>query len=160
MLLHGLDCSIWLWYHMATNIWVVHFLVNRNKQGYQCFTSQIHSASLSHLEAFSKIQFLYLLYCPHSKPSYDKTEVVVGHQNVTKFIFRTSPTKTSPTKNPTKNQTNTRHLTKQHRMFQPQRIEQNNKTELSSCYSLDLQSAAVSCQHSSNPLQNLSINFR
>lgn len=34
MLLHGLDSSIWLWYHMAISIWVVHFLVNKKKQGY------------------------------------------------------------------------------------------------------------------------------
>lgn len=32
MLLHGLDTTIWLWYHMAMNIWVVHFLVKEKKK--------------------------------------------------------------------------------------------------------------------------------
>lgn len=44
MLLHGLDSTIWLLYHMAMNIWAVHFLVNKKKQGYWCFIPQIPSA--------------------------------------------------------------------------------------------------------------------
>lgn len=67
MLLHGLDTTIWLWYHMAMNIWVVHFLVKekkKKKQGYWCFIPHIHSVHLSHLETIHEIQFLYPLVSP------------------------------------------------------------------------------------------------
>lgn len=64
MLFQGLGSTIWLWYHMAMNIWVVHFLVNKKKQGYWCFIPQIHSAHLHHLETTNEIQFLYRLVSP------------------------------------------------------------------------------------------------
>lgn len=61
MLLHGLDSTIWLSYHMAMNIQVVYFLVNKKKQCYWCFIPQIISAHLSHIETISETKFLHPL---------------------------------------------------------------------------------------------------
>lgn len=86
-------------------------------------------------------------YCPHLKPSFGNTEVVAGHESITKFILRTSTTKISslsqksPTKNPTKKPTNQpSHQAAQNVSTPEDRVEQKNRAQPTSLFRF-----AVSC---------------